>query len=999
MSQKFSPRKTPLASAISCALIASSLGISAQALAQAEQEEDSGLDADAVEEIVVVGSRIKKTIFTSSAPIDIILTEAAAARGTVDLGQLMQTTTIAAGSPQVTAAQSSYFNANGGTGAQTVDLRGLGATRTLTLLNGRRIGPAGTQGAVSSFDFNILPLAAVERIEILKDGASSIYGSDAVAGVINIITKKEDGGTIEAYRSQPSESGGELTRISGSWGKTFSRGNLRLTADYYKMDELKNGDRAYFACGEQYVFDPDTGERADIMDPRTGQPRCTDPNGGIWGHVWIYDYSGDIPAGTKAQYDYDGDLAQYIPGFPFTSGFPGTMNTPPGWFPVAYDRQSDGLTSFDHPFQDQTSLNPEIERITFFADGELDLTDHHAAYMEVLLNRRETALNGYRQYWGYIYNETFFATNPLSAGWTGDQWLSPTPITDHADSFISVDYQRFVVGFRGDITGSWSYDLSFQYSKSDGDYTNDQIYEDSIIDQNWLDGSCVGMTTSVRGVPCIDIPWLDPAFMAGEVSPDMREFLFGVDTGNTIYKQKSVEGFVTGELWDLPAGPVSAAFGIHYREDEINDTPGSITLAGNGWGSSMAGITAGDDTTKAVFAEIDIPIISDKPGFENLTVNVSTRYTDVDSYGSDDTYKVGINWQILPSLRIRANRGTSFRTPALFELYLADQTGYEWQRAIDPCINWGTELDAGNISQRIADNCATTTTPDYPTGLPDDFTGGSITATVFSGGGLGTLEAERSISKNIGIIWQPGFTDLSISIDHFDFEVNDQVDQIGAAGIVYGCYDSEFYPTDPLCNLFDRTMLNSGIDNVRDKFINVAIQTNKGWDVAAVWRTPLYGGELTVDTQHTFQDEAITALFEDTVRDENGQFGEPEWVGRLWLTYDRGDWSYFYGANFVGDVSNYESFGGDTATLRGDTVRVVLDADAVTYHSASVTRYFDDMGLQVVAGITNLTDEQPPRITTLGLGELHTQQAFTAYTQYDIFGRTYFLNLSMDFDK
>jgi iron complex outermembrane receptor protein len=194
-------------------------------------------------------------------------------------------------------------------------------------------------------------------------------------------------------------------------------------------------------------------------------------------------------------------------------------------------------------------------------------------------------------------------------------------------------------------------------------------------------------------------------------------------------------------------------------------------------------------------------------------------------------------------------------------------------------------------------------------------------------------------------------------------------------------------------------MLNSGIDNVRDKFINVATQTNKGWDVAAVWRTPLYGGELTVDTQHTFQDEAITALFEDTVRDENGQFGEPEWVGRLWLTYDRGAWSYFYGANFVGDVSNYESFGGDTATLRGDTVRVVLDADAVTYHSASVTRYFDDMGLEIVLGVTNATDEQPPRITTLGLGELHTQQAFTAYTQYDIFGRTYFLNLSMDFDK
>ena len=131
----------------------------------------------------------------------------------------------------------------------------------------------------------------------------------------------------------------------------------------------------------------------------------------------------------------------------------------------------------------------------------------------MLLNRRETSVTGYRQFWTYIYNENFNFVNftpvpgsgsPLSAGWRGAQWLSPTPITDHDDSVIEVDYQRFVAGVRGDLTEAWSWDVSYQYSHSDGDYTDEQIFNDAIED-NWFNvGSCVGTVSSVRGVPCVD---------------------------------------------------------------------------------------------------------------------------------------------------------------------------------------------------------------------------------------------------------------------------------------------------------------------------------------------------------------------------------------------------------------------------------------------------------------------------------------------------------------
>ena len=981
-------KKTPLASAISLALATTSFGMSQQVLAQASEEDE----ARQVEEIVVTGSRIRRDVFTSSEPMDVVLTERAVVQGFGDIGGLLQSTTVAAGSPQVTAATSTAFVQNGGIGSATLSLRGLGANRTLTLLNGRRAGPAGTRGGVSSFDLNVLPLAAIERVEVLKDGASSIYGSDAVAGVVNIITKKQDGATFDAYTSQTDLNGGEEYRMSATFGKSFSRSNFRVVADYYKHEELAKGDRDYFRCGEQYIFDVDTGARRDVIDPRTGRPHCTDL---LWGHVWLYDYQGpggNVP-GSLAQYDYDGDLGQYIPGYAVDPNNPDYLVTPPGWFPVNYDRASSGVANADHPFQDASSLVPQIERMTFYAEGEFELTENISVYSEALLNRRKTTANGYRQYWTYIYNENFFAGSPLSAGWTGAQWLSPTPITNHSGDFVEVDYQRFVVGLRGNLTftDSWSWDLSYQNSSSDGDYTGDQIFNDSIAD-NWFNtGSCVGTVTSVRGVPCVDVPWLDPELLRGNVSPEVRDFLFGRETGNTEYKQWTVEGFVTGDLFQLPAGPLSVAVGAHYQFDEINDVPGEITLAGNAWGASSAGITKGDDHTVAYFGEVIVPLVSDVPGIQNLSLTASTRYTDVDSYGDDTTYKVGLNWQIVDSVRFRASQGTSFRSPALFELYLADQTSFAAQRSVDPCINWQQGLDGGTTSQRVANNCAAD-------GIAPDFGGGTVSATIITGGGLGLLEAETSESRTAGIIWTPAFADFSMSVDYFDIEVKDEVDQLGAGQIVNGCYNSDFFPTDPLCSLWERRDFDGGIDNIRDSFINIATQRNRGWDVSAMYRTDVRGGSLTLETQHTYQVQDKKALFEDTVEDNNGELGHPKWVGRLNAIYDIEKWSFFWGASIIGSADNYESFGGTTSTYRGETVRVVLDADDVIYHAFSVTREFPDYGLQAILGVANAFDKSPPQLTTLNLGEVSTEGRSAFYSQYDWLGRRFFLNLSKNFE-
>ena len=369
--------------------------------------------ADSIEEVVVTGSRIHQDKYSSSAPVDVISPEEQVARGITDIASALQTTTVASGSPQVTAASSSIFVQDGGVGSETLSLRGLGANRTLVLLNGRRAGPAGTRGGVSSFDLNVLPLGAVERIDILKDGASSIYGSDAIAGVVNIITKKGDGGTVEGFASRPTKKGGEESRVSATWGHSFERGHLRVTADWYKESELARGQRDYFRCGEAYVFDPVTGARADAVDPRTGKPHCEDL---LWGHVWLYDYASDfpvndgqpptnVPTGNSiflAQYDYNGDLGNYIPGYASDPNNPAYLSTPAGWFPVDYDKASSAVANADHPFQDKSSLIPKVERTTFYADGEFKINDRMTAYGEVLLNRRKTTVHSYTQFWTYM---------------------------------------------------------------------------------------------------------------------------------------------------------------------------------------------------------------------------------------------------------------------------------------------------------------------------------------------------------------------------------------------------------------------------------------------------------------------------------------------------------------------------------------------------------------------------------------------------------------------
>jgi iron complex outermembrane recepter protein len=370
----------------------------------------------------------------------------------------------------------------------------------------------------------------------------------------------------------------------------------------------------------------------------------------------------------------------------------------------------------------------------------------------------------------------------------------------------------------------------------------------------------------------------------------------------------------------------------------------------------------------------------------------------VDSYGDDTTYKVSLNWKIDEAWRVRASKGTSFRSPALFELYLADEIGFLSQRTIDPCISWGDALDTGAITQTTADNCAAD-------GLAADYLGGGAEADIISGGGAGKLEAETSVAKTLGLIWTPDFADLSVSIDYFNIEINNEVTQLGAATILAKCYASEFFPSDPLCALFEResdpNTSFQGVVEVSDQFINIASQINKGIDVALSYSVDTELGEIRFDTQHTFQRESKEAFFADTVIDTNGEFGDPKHVATYNLALSKNNWTFNWNINYVGAVSNQSSYedrvGKSTATYRGEQYNVALSSGSVMYHAFSVIHDWKEQGVRTSLGVANAFNKKPPRVTTLNLGELDIQGNSAFYSQYDWLGRRVFLNVSYDF--
>ncbi len=977
----------------------SALTLSGAAFAQ---EADDQTDVETVnevveeearqEKIVVTGSLIARDEYSSASPIQVITAEVATLEGLVDTAALLQGSSLASGSTQLNNTFQNFVT-NGGVGTQTLDLRGCGDTRTLILIDGKRPGPSGTRGAVAALDLNVVPQSIISRVEVLKDGASTAYGSDAVCGVVNIITRDSvDGFELNGSLVMPEEQGGEEYRVSAAYG--FNLGDnmdFTLSAEYRLQEELNNSDRDYLDCPTDFVRDPQTGILIDRLNQSATSPGPNVTCSNLYHNTVIDAFSGQrlipSPEGTTIPTIFGGAIPGYRPRVGTGTNADGTL---------FYE------DILDAPFLDNEDFFPRNENIAIFATADIELGGL-TWDSELLYSRRVTEVEGWRQFFPLVGSATNPAGNNPFYGYISDPTYSnsmgslvrpvfPFPTFDK----VTVDYysaSSSLSGGFGEALPSWGWKIDGTYSRGEGTYEGNEILVSRSGDWG-LDG--VADYTG-DGVPDLIAPpsidFLDPNLLSGAGVDQLVSAIGGYQSGDTVYEQTTLTAVATGELFELPAGEIGAAIGVEYREFSIDDQPGALTQSGDIWGSSTAGPTVGENSVMELFGEVSVPLLKGQPFAEDVEFSGSFRTFEYDLGGEDTIYKLGLNWQINPMLRARSSFGTSYRAPALFELFLQDQTGFLSQNAVDPCVDWGQ-----STNENIRTNCAAA-------GVPATYAGGGSSALVTTSGGGDLLESESGETFTAGIIFTPTFTDINIAIDYYEIEIEDQITTLSGGQIVGGCYATPVFPND-FCNLFDRAPATDpvapfSIDNIQARTLNVDSQQQRGVDLEVRYQTDLNFGELTVEGSINWALERYINVFgSDFISgvddlDFNGTVGFPNVVGDVSVRLDRGDWTYTWFTDFTGRQDNNRNF---TADLNGPSNYFGLqglytvNTEAEFRHGASV-RWTGDTW-SVTAGVRNMFDEEPPQVsdvlTVVGNTPLNA-------TGYDFRGRRAFVNVSKVF--
>ncbi|MBS0420015.1 MAG: TonB-dependent receptor [Proteobacteria bacterium] len=951
------------------------------------------------DEVVVTGSHLRSQ-YTASTPIQVVTVDEASSAGIVGAQGIVALSPAASGTQQVNnllaASGAGGAVSLGGTNINSIALRNLGATRTLTLLDGRRLTPAGVGSQVGPVDLNVLPSSIIDRVEVLTDGASSIYGSDAVAGVVNIITKRAAQGLeLNVFGADSQHGGGRYEQASLFWGRELDRGFINVAAEYNEQDALEVRQRPQTACAQNYVFDPSNGQRLDLRDP-SGQFKCRNlnPTGVFFDQSYYFGWFQYDPMLSAGRYpaaglSLRGALPQWVwaarPGYPDT-------------YPYANENSS--------AYQNADVISP-LRRLSLYSSAAYKLTDDIELYGNALFNQRTSSATS----WMFLY-PVLDAANPnntVSAGLIGASGGQSNgnvlpQMNMPFESVQSVRYAQASIGARGALDlgrllhdGSW--ELTLQYGRSYGKYAQDFFYQDRLNAATGAGAACNPALITVSGpTPCASIPWLDPQFLVNQNwTAAQRNFLQGWEWGHTTYALASLEGLVKGALLPLPAGSIDAALGFSLRFDDLDDVPGLNAQRHNYFEQSTAGVTRGNDTVREVYVETGIPLLADLPLIHRLALSASGRYTDYRSYGSGETHKLGLNWEVTPSVSLRGTYGTSFRAPTLYELFLGDQTSF--YSYFDPCVRYGQSSSA-----IVRQNCAAQgLAPDYVP--PTSSTG--ILGT--EGGGAGQLKAETSTNLTYGVVFRPTFADLQVALDYYAINVRNEIATYGVDSIILQCYGLP-QGSGSFCDKITRDPLSHAIIAVDNQLLNIAQDRRRGIDLTARYETDVRLGHVTLESRwtHTLTNEVVR----DTTskpEDDNGLSGNPKTTGLFESTLAAGRWKFYYGFNYIGPTNDapfyaptgdifkyYGGYAGLTQYGNPDdplTVRELLRTPAYVIHHVSAKWQFDKQGF-VQVGIKNLLDKQPP---VDGFNTVTYRIGSVPSNLYDFAGRTVFVQARMRF--
>ncbi len=1084
----------------------------------------TGQQGDAT--IVVTGSRIKRDTYSSISPLQVLTTEASQDTGVFDPAQLLQRDESASG--QQIDATFQGFVLNNGPGSQTLNLRGLGADRTLLLINGRRLAPAGVEGAPVNPSINLLPSSLIDRFDLLLDGASSVYGSDAVAGVTNVILRKDfDGPELFVSGNINPQGGGDDYQISGAWGFNTDRAFFGIGAEYSYRDAVRLRDRDFLAGCDTHYEITDTGEirTVDLRSNATVQNRTPGVSvsespckiSGISGRIFngftnlgsIYFDTTDF--GTVV----GGNSVGGNTGIPFFS-----ENTA---FGIDLDLNSDGIRDVD--FQNVNNNAANIDR-TFISEQKLYNVMAYGEYIfpgeanitpffEANYTRAEifSENTGTPQIFPSVpganpFNPCNFVGNPngvdcraaentlraslgvpgaLSTGFL----LPVSPIFtirgDRNNVDIVQEQYRGVLGVRGDlpfIGPGWTFEVSGVYSRSEGSSVRFGVREDKLAfalgidptadfdgdgvvdnngdgiaddyDQNvdFFGGNTPCDATSLANpdlalsdltTGCVPVNLFAPSVLGTTIgdfaTQAERDYLFGVRSFDTSYEQILISGFATGNLFELPAGPVGVVFGLEYRKDSINSTPNDVASNGLFFGFFADRGAVGSKDIKEAYGEIDIPLQAGKPWVEELNVNLSGRLTDEEFYGTNFTYSIKAGWRPISPLLFKFSYGTSFRAPNLRENFLQGQSGFP--TVFDPCAVPDAAFvtppgGANRVYNPALDTRDATTLQNCvregrdPTTVGIDQAGlntiQQVSAEATSGGTL-DLDPETSRSLTAGFAFEETIGDgwdVAIAAGYFDIKLKDSIITPSSQFIINDCFTRQDGTRSPFC---DRLTFGQApasrflISDIDSGFINLNQESVRGIDINANFgkEVSLFGtlvdfglnlrANHLIERSNLFIDDNGNSSFDE----DAGEFGFPSWTGRATFTADIDNFRFTWQTRWIGEVEQQadgidpldDAFGnegtgflGDTCTGSG-TANVVGDGAlcrdvgfANDYFVHTVALRYRTSNYTLRAGVTNLFDRDPPLVDS---NEVFAISNTPIGNGYNLDGREFFFSATVNF--
>ena len=939
-------------------------------------------DSDTQDEIIVTGSRITSIPnLVQASQIQSIGSEEADLRNVASVELLIRDL------PGVVASVGSSVN-NGNGGAQTVNLRGIGANRNLVLLDGQRIVPFGLGGVT---DTNNIPLALIERTDIVTGGATTVYGADAVSGVLNFITKRDfEGFEVTATYGGTERGDGETFRIEATTGANFDdgRGNAVFSIGYQDSNPVLQGDREF----SEFVIDSEDGSQGGSSN---SAPFLFTTGSGEDG----------IPFGNQ----FNPDTGLLEPGFePFNFAPLNLLQTPVERFNIfgstSYEI-TDYVEVYTRGFFTQTNVGTTLApSAAFFVPVELPISN---PFLTDGVRDQLCAANGISVADCLVADGI---TDPNADGFqsvTGNlqrRFVEAGPRTNDFESNVF----QISGGFRGDILDTgWSYDLSAQFGESTQVQTSgsfglfDNLQQGLFaIDEN----TCVDPSGG-----CVPLNLFNEI---GTFTEEQFNFIDVEASTTTVVSQTVLQANFSGDLGEFKSpwsdDVVGVALGGEYREttadsagDFLSQQPGALLGAG-----AAAPAVAGRFDVLEAYVEAIAPLASGLPYAENVSLELGARLSDYSTSGTGLTWKVGGNWEPVAGYRVRSVFQRAARSPNIGELFFPIQSGLG-NLAVDPCQ--GANVTAGSA---LADICIAQGAPAAQIGFIAAPAASQVTT---FGGGNPDLDVETASTFTIGLVAQPSFVDnLTFSLDYFQIRVADAISTPAESDIINGCFDTALNPglefnefcgsiiRDPLSGSlnFPALLGNGGINLA---LTNAGTVFTNGFDAGldyghdlGLWGDLSYSFDGTLTLANEFQATPSTVN-----RDCAGIFSpncvsiQSELAFNQRVTWNKDIWGVSVRHRFLSG----NDFEADALEFDDDGVPSVLpefqEIGSEHYFDGTLVADLTDYA-QFSFTINNIFDNQPPEVgSDVGTTAFNTGNTFPS--TFDALGRSYTAGLRLKF--